>query len=132
MNKNDVVNEVARLMTAALNAAPGEVRDMLRTEAPGVVKSLATMATSAPKSSDRKWAFTTFFGLIRGTLIRDTALQNAIARRTASETEKILANTKKIAASTDARKAARRHRADVAKALRVLAAAKKVGNDATT
>lgn len=117
-------------MTAALAAAPGEVRDTLRQESAAVIKSLATMATSATKLSDRKWAFTTFFGLIRGTIIRDTALQNSIARRNTSETDKILANVKKIAASTDARKAARRHRADVAKALRVLAAAKKVGQDA--
>jgi hypothetical protein len=130
MTKTDVVNEVSKYMTAALAAAPGEVRDTLRTEAPAVVRSLATMATSATKSSDRKWAFKEFFGLIRGTIIRDTALQNSIARRNTSETDKILANVKKIAASTDARKAARRHRADVAKALRVLAAAKKLGQDA--
>jgi hypothetical protein len=126
MNKTDVTNEVARLMTAALNAAPGEVRDVLRSETPAVVKSLATMATSATKSSDRRWAFKEFFGLIRGTVMRDTALQNAIARRNASETEKILANVKKIKVTTEERKAARRHRADVQRALREIASARRV------
>lgn len=125
MNKSDVSQQVARLMTAALNAAPGEVRDTLRNEVPGVIKSLATMATSGAKSSDRKWAFTTFFGLIRSTIIRDIALQNAIACRHANEVEKVLATTKKIVASTEARNAARKHRGDVAKALRVIASAKK-------
>ena len=130
MTKTDVVNEVSKYMTAALAAAPGEVRDTLRTEAPAVVRSLATMATSATKSSDRKWAFKEFFGLIRGTIIRDTALQNSIARRNANEIEKILANMKLVEAKTAQAAESRKDRAATAKALRTINAAKKVTNGA--
>jgi hypothetical protein len=66
-------------MTAALAAAPGEVRDTLRQESAAVIKSLATMATTATKSSDRKWAFDRFFSLHMAVVRMDAMLQNSIA-----------------------------------------------------
>lgn len=132
MNKTDVVSEVSRLMTAALNAAPGEVRDTLRNEAPGVVKSLATMATSATKSSDRKWAFRTFFGLVRSTVLRDTALQNAIARRHSNEAENILAQVSLIEARNVKAVEARKRRSLDAKYVRFINQRKGEGENAET
>lgn len=129
---DDAVKEVTRLLNAALDAAPGTTRDALRQETPRVIKSLADLAVSAPKVTVRKWAFKLFFGLLRGTVIRDTQLANAVANRKAREAEAILANVSRIKAMTEARKANNKSRAETARALRVLAAAKKIeGNDAT-
>lgn len=130
MNKNDVVSEVARLMTAALAAAPGEVRDALRSEAPGVVKALAALVTDG-NARDRRWAFAHFFALVRTTIQRDTQLQNAIAHRHEAETARILAETQKIKAKTEAESAARKARAETQRALRVLATAKRIDNATT-
>jgi hypothetical protein len=126
MSKTDVTNEVSKYLTAALNAAPGDVRDVLRSEAPAVVRSLATLATSGAKSSDRKWAFVTFFNLIRSTITKDAELQNAIAHRHRREAEHILAAATKIKAKTESEKSARRQRADVQQALRTISAAKRL------
>lgn len=117
----NVVNEVIKHLTAALlNTAPGEVRDALRTEAAGVVRSLATMATSATRPSDRKWAFKEFFSLIRGTIVRDAALQLAIAARERGTASHFKERANLILAQAQKQETARKHKRDVQRALRVL------------
>jgi hypothetical protein len=125
MTKNDVASEVARYFQAALTATPGEVREALRTSAPEVVRSLASFAINAAKSSDRKWAFTEFFSWIKTTILRDVQLQNSIANRNRRETELILARVKKLQATTAARESILAPRAEEKRLSRELQAVEK-------
>lgn len=125
MGQNKVADEVSKYMQSALAAAPGEVRDALRQEAPKVVKALAALVTDG-NARDRHWAFANFFALVRATIARDTQLANAIARRHEAETARILAVTKQIEAKTQAAIENRKARAATQKALRVLSAARNI------
>jgi predicted transcriptional regulator len=123
--------EITKRLTAAFVAAPGATRAALAEALPEAIRSLAAIATGKEyKASARMKAIDELLKLQRRIVAEDLARATVAVRRREAEVKAIEAQVSKIRAKTEQDVESRRKRKAVQKALRTIAAAKKVGQDA--
>jgi hypothetical protein len=124
---SDELKLIAKRLNAAFVADSGATRQALAEALPAAVKALAAIATGTKyKASARMKAIGELLKLAARVVREDLARATVAVRRREAEVKIIEGRVAEIKARTQQDAEARKKRRDVAKALRTIAAAKKV------
>jgi hypothetical protein len=123
--------EIAKKLNAAFMANPTATRAALAEALPAAIQELGNIATSKEaKVSARLKAVSILLALQARITQEDLRRETVAVKRREDDVRQVEARLKLVKAKTEQAAESRKHRADVQRALRTIAAAKRVTNGA--